>query len=142
MSMDRGLLSGPDRLEMEDGQQMRLLSAFEVLQAKAEARGLADEARERALCANACLLAKAILRAGEPKFRNGEQVLRELTVEQINGLAKRWMEFNRQVNPGPGVDEEEADRLKKAWSTPGRSGCTGACCEPFQPCPRKNGSAE
>ena len=133
-------MSGPDRLELEDGQQMRLLSAFEVLQAKAQARSLAGEEREVALCANACLLAKAILCDGEPRFRDGEQVLRQLTVEQIYDLASRWAAFNRQVNPGLGVDEEEADRLKKAWSTPGRSGYTGACCEPFRPCPRRNES--
>ena len=138
--MDWGLLTGPDRLVLEDGCQLRLLSAFEVLQARAQARDLAGEAREMALCANACLLAKAVLRDGQPKFRDGEDVLSRLTVEQINRLAKLWMEFNRQVNPGLGVEEEEADKLKKAWSTPGRSGCTGACCEPSQPCPRKNGS--
>ena len=133
-------MSGPERLKLEHGQQLRLLSAFEVLQARAEARSLAGEEREMALCANACLLARAVLCHGAPKFRDGEQVLRELTAEQIGGLARLWMEFNRRVNPGPGMDEEEADRLKKAWGTPGRSGCTGACCEPSQPCPRRTGS--
>jgi len=138
--MQWGLLNGPERLELEDGRQLRLLSAFEVLQARAEARQLAGDGREMALCANACLLARAVLCGEVPQFRDGTQVLAELTVEEIERLAGLWTRFNRKVNPGPKVDDEEADRLKKAWSTPGRSGCTGACCELFQPCPRRNGS--
>lgn len=139
--MKWGLLSGPERLELEDGRQLQLLSAFEVLQARAQARELAGEEREMALCANACLLAKAVLQDGKTRFRDGAQVLAELTVEEIGQLAGRWGKFNRQANPGPNVDDAEADKLKKVWSTPGRSGCTGACCEYFQPCPRRNGSA-
>lgn len=133
-------MNGPERLEVEGGLQLRLLSAFEVLQARGEARALAGEERELALCANACLLAKAVLQGETPRFRDGEQVLREWTVEEISRLAKLWLEFNRKVNPGPGVAEEEADKLKKAWHTPERSGCTGVCCERFRPCPQRNGS--
>ena len=133
--MNWGLLTGPDRLVLEDGCQLRLLSAFEVLQARAQARDLAGEEREMALCANACLLAKAVLRDEKAKFRNGEEVLNQLTVEQINRLAKLWMEFNRQVNPGLGVEEGEADKLKKAWSTRLMSALSGACSVPSACCP-------
>ena len=125
--MSWGLLSGPERLELQDGRQLRLLSAFEVLQARAQARELAGEEREMALCANACLLAKAVVCNGKPQFRDGEQVLAEMTVEEIEHLAGLWAGFNRRVNPGMRVDNTEVDRLKKAWSTPGKSGCTGAC---------------
>ena len=125
--MNWGLLDGPERLELGGGTQLRLLSALEVLQARAEARELAGEEREMALCANACLLARAMLRDGAMPFRNGAQVLAELTVEEIERLAGVWAGFNREVNPGVRVDDAEAERLKKAWSTPGRSGCTGAC---------------
>ena len=125
--MSWGLLSGPERLELQDGRHLRLLSAFEVLQARAQARELAGEEREMALCANACLLAKAVVCNGKPQFRDGEQVLAEMTVEEIEHLAGLWAGFNRRVNPGMRVDNTEVDRLKKAWSTPGKSGCTGAC---------------
>ena len=135
--MQISLLSGPDRLELEDERQLRLLSAMEVLEARREADWLAQGARERALCSNACLLARALMKDGQRLFRDGSHVLEELTVEEIGALAEQWSQFNRQVNPGPQAGEDRVEELKKVWSTPGRSGCTGACCDPFQPCPRR-----
>lgn len=135
--MQASLLSGPDRLELEDGRTLRLLSAMEVLEARREADWLAQGARERALCSNACLLARALLKDGQRLFRDGSHVLEELTVEEIGTLAGQWSRFNQQVNPGPQAGEDRVEELKNVWSTPGRSGCTGACCDPFQPCPQK-----
>ena len=130
------ILFGPDRMELEDGRQLRLLSAMEVLQARREAAELAREQRELAVCSNACLLARALERDGRPVYRDGAQVLEELTVEQIGTLSDLWGQFNREVNPSV-TDGEGAQELKNVWSTRGGSGCTGACCDPFQPCPRK-----
>ena len=134
--MEQGILTGPELLELGDGRQLRLLSAFEVLQARREAAWLAQGERERALCSNACLLARALVKDGMSVFQSGEQVLEQMTAEQIGSLAARWAAFNREVNPGPSNQSSEVDALKKVWSTPGKSGCTGACCDPFQPCPR------
>ena len=60
------LLAGARRTAAEEGQglELRLLSAREVLEARREAAGLTREDRERALCANACLLARALERGG------------------------------------------------------------------------------
>jgi len=135
--MYSGLLGGPSQLELEDGRHLRLLSAMEVLEARREAKQLAQDGRERALCSNACLLARAVLRDGRPQFRDATQVLEQMTAEEIETLAGQWSKFNAQTNPGLNVDEEQADALKNVWSTPGKNGCTGACCDPFQPCPRK-----
>ena len=135
--MQASLLSGPDRQELEDGRELRLLSAMEVLEARREADWLAQGARERALCSNACLLARALMKDGQRLFRDGSHVLEELTVEEIGALAGQWSRFNQQVNPGPQAGENRIEELKNVWSTPGRSGCTGACCDPFQPCPRR-----
>lgn len=130
------ILSGPDRLELEDGRQLRLLSAMEVLQARREAAELVREERERAVCSNACLLARALERDGQPVYRDGTQVLEELTVAQIGTLSDLWAQFNREVNPSV-ADGAGAQELKNVWSTRQGSGCTGACCDPFQPCPRR-----
>ena len=135
--MYSGLLGGPSELELEDGRHLRLLSAMEVLEARREAQWLARDGQERALCSNACLLARAVARDGRPVFRDGNQVLEQMTAEEIGTLAGRWSQFNAQVNPGLNVGDEQVDGLKNVWSTPGKSGCTGACCDPFQPCPRK-----
>ena len=130
------ILFGPDRMELEDGRQLRLLSAMEVLRARREAAELALGERERAVCSNACLLARALERDGKPMYRDGAQVLEELTVEQIGTLSDLWGQFNREVNPSV-TDGEGAQELKNVWSTRRESGCTGACCDPFQPCPRR-----
>lgn len=135
--MHRGILDGPDALELEDGRTLRLLSAMEVLQARRQARLLADGERELALCSNACLIARALERDGAPVFRDGGHVMEELTAEQIAALAARWAEFNARVNPGPDADSSRIEHLKNVWSTRSGRGCTGACCDPFQPCPRK-----
>lgn len=135
--MRRSLLAGPSELELEDGRRLRLLSAMEVLEARREANWLAQGERERALCSNACLLARALTRDGQALFRDGGHVLEELTVEEIGTLAGRWAQFNKRVNPGPDAGADRVEELKNVWSTPGRSGCTGACCDPFQPCPQK-----
>lgn len=135
--MQQSLLSGPDRLALEDGRQLRLLSAMEVLEARREALWLAQGDRERALCSNACLLARALIQNERPVFRDGGDVLARMTAEEIGTLAGRWAQFNARVNPGPDSESTQVEALKNVWSTPGMSGCTGACCDPFQPCPRK-----
>lgn len=135
--MHRSLLAGPCELELEDGRRLRLLSAIEVLEARREAQWLARDQREQALCSNACLLARAVSRDGQPVYKDGSHVLEQLTAEEIGALAKRWAQFNAQANPGPNSESTRMEELKNVWSTPGKSGCTGACCDPFQPCPRK-----
>ena len=62
--MAPSILAGQDRLPLNNGMELRLLSALEVLQARREAGELAQEDRERALCSNACLLARALERGG------------------------------------------------------------------------------
>ena len=123
------LLAGREREELElgDGTQLRLLTAFEILEVGREAAGLTVRDREKALCSNACLLAKAVVRDGKPVFRDGAEVLERLRVEEIAELSCRWAEFNRRENPSPEDEEERVDELKKAWSTRLMSALSGAC---------------
>ena len=65
------MLERRERLKLEDGRELRLLSALEVLEARREAEGLARGEAEAALCANACLLARALERGGQPVFAEG-----------------------------------------------------------------------
>ena len=109
------ILAGRDRMELENGMDLRLLSALEVLQARREAGELAQEDRERALCSNACLLARALEKSEDhtPVFPNGRAVLAALTVVEIAALARTWSEFKRENDPELGLGEEELEKLKK-----------------------------
>lgn len=108
------LASPPPRCVLEDGGELRLLSAMEVLEARREAAALAEEDRERALCSNACLLARAVVRKGKPVYGSGREVLEKLTVTQIQALAAKWSAFDKEENPGLNAGRETVEQIKKA----------------------------
>ena len=136
--MDRAFWAGPSRVKVKEG-TLRLLSAREVLEARREGDELARDGRERALCRNACLIAKALERAGRPVFESGRAALDGLRVEDIARLADAWAAFNRECNPSPLDGEEETGRRKKAWSTRVMSAFNGACSVCSALCPPRRG---
>ena len=93
--------------------ELRLLSALEVLEARREAAQLAESLGERALCSNACLLARALESGEMPVFDSGRAVLAGLTVSEIAALARRWREFDRKENPSAAGTAEELENVKK-----------------------------
>ena len=136
--MDLGFWTGPDRIKVGGG-ELRLLSAREVLEARREGDALAQDGRERALCRNACLIARALERKGRPAFESGQAVLDALRVEDIARLADAWGTFNREANPSPLDGEEEIARRKKGWSTRLMSAFSGACSACSALCPPRSG---
>ena len=110
------MLERRERLKLEDGRELRLLSALEVLEARREAEGLARGEAEAALCANACLLARALERGGQPVFADGGAALAGLSAREIGALARRWAAFDRAENPSP---EDGAERLAQVEPVPG-----------------------
>ena len=98
-----GLLEQPGRLELGGGWSLRLLSAWEELECQGEGEALASEGREAALCANACLLAKALLKRGSPAFADGREVLEKLTARQIAECARRWGSLTGSTTLPPGT---------------------------------------
>ena len=132
------MLAGPDRLKVNGG-ELRLLPAREVLEARREGDALARDGRERALCRNACLVARALERRGRPAFADGAAVLDALRVEDIARLSGAWAEFNRACNPSPLDGEQEISRRKKAWSTRVMSAFNGACSVCSALCPPRRG---
>ena len=121
------MLERRERLKLEDGRELRLLSALEVLEARREAEGLARGEAEAALCANACLLARALERGGQPVFADG------------GALAGRWAAFDRAENPSPEDGEERLEGLKKAWSTRPMSAFAGVCSNALARFRRRSG---
>ena len=122
--MAGSILAQRDCVELGNGMRLRLLSALEVLQARREAAELAGEERERALCSNACLLARALEDSGngKPVFADGRAVLAGLTVEEIGSLAARWGELHRAFDPGLNLGEEELENVKKNFVPTARNG--------------------
>ena len=130
--------AGARRLEAEGGYTLRLLSARETLEAERESGELAKNGREKALCANACLLARALEKDGVPVFSDGGAVLEGLSARKIGDLARRWSEFDRAENPSV-REEERAAALKKAWSTRPMSAFAGACSNALARFRRRSG---
>ena len=129
MSVEGSILAQRERVSLGNGMALRLLSALEVLQARREAGELAGEDRERALCSNACLLARALEQEEEhkPVFSDGRAVLAGLTVEEIGSLAARWSVLRRESDPGLNVTEEELENVKKNSAVTRENGCGGGC---------------
>ena len=107
------ILARNDHILLDNGMQLRLLSAMEVLQARREAADMTGEDRERALCSNACLLARALTIDDEPVFHSGREVLKGMTVAEIAALSRQWREFDRRENPSLGLDGQELETVKK-----------------------------
>ncbi len=111
--MGSSILAEIDRLTLENGLSLRLLSALEMLQVRREGERLGCDERERVLCSNACLVARALELEGEAVFPDGEAVLSALRMEEISSLARRWGDFNRRANPSVEMDGQEVEMLKK-----------------------------
>ena len=124
------ILTASPRQRLPGGVQLRLLEA------RREATALAGEDRDRALCSNACLVARAVVRRGRPVYGSGEEVLHRLTVGQVETLARRWMAFYQEEGLGTGL---ERSQLKKAWSTCRGSAFGGMCSNALGRCRRRNG---
>lgn len=75
---------------------LRLLTAWQLLQAQQEAQQLAQGQENLDLCRNACLVARAAYRRGRRCFRDGKQALHVLSSEQIAAMAQRYLELCRQ----------------------------------------------
>ena len=129
------MLERRERLKLEDGRELRLLSALEVLEARREAEGLARGEAEAALC----VLARALERGGQPVFADGGAALAGLSAREIGALAGRWAAFDRAENPSPEDGEERLEGLKKAWSTRPMSAFAGVCSNALARFRRRSG---
>jgi hypothetical protein len=102
---------GLTALRLADGRSLRLLTDREILEARRE--GLTMEG-DRALNSNACLLARALVREGEPVYLSGRAVRKALSPEEIQDLAGAWAAFDRRENPGLTAPTDRVEDLKNA----------------------------
>lgn len=124
---------------MADGTQVRILTAMELLEARREAAELCMREEEAALCANACILAKAWRKDGVALFTSGEAVLQACSAVEIARVAAVWADWEREENPKLSESEGRVDVLKKAWSTRLRNAFAGVCSNALRHFRPKNG---
>lgn len=91
---------------------MRLLTAYDILLLHAEKQEEAS-AFSVALRGNAALLKACLYRAGTPLFQSVEEVLRALSLEEINALVAVYRTWSREVDPSVCSDEKTIEALKK-----------------------------
>lgn len=99
-------------LPLEGGRALRLLTETEEMQVRREAMELAVNEMDLPLCSNACLVARALVCAGERVYADGRAVLDGLSAEEIEALAERWATFRREKGVGLGLGEKRLDALK------------------------------
>ena len=104
------MTAGPQTMELGGGRRLRLLTAMEVLEARREAADLAADHRERALCANACLLARALER--EPFGAETVELCR-ITAERCRRTALSW---GPQRHPSKAAKHPFSDRCFTVWA--------------------------
>lgn len=118
--MDAAVLTaGADFGVLEDGRELWLLPAAQVLAARREAEELAQGDAERALCGNACLLAHALRKNGRRLYADGQAVLDALSAQEIGALAKAWRGLERAEDPGPETGRAAVMELKRALESDG-----------------------
>ena len=121
------------------GERVKTLSAWELLEARREAETLSRDGRERALCGNACLLARALRKGRGPAFSGGLEVLRSMSSADIERLAGEWQQWSRNRGPSPRDGEKAVLLRKKVCSIRRMSAFTGVCCGNSRRFPLKSG---
>ena len=106
------LLAGAERMALGDGRFLRLLSAQETLEARREGEALARTGREKALCSNAALLARALEGPEGPLFSHAQAALEGMTAREIGVLSAQWAAFDRAQNPAP-ENPEQVEEWKR-----------------------------
>lgn len=91
--------------------RLRVLTAWQLLSARAEAARLQEETGEGyALALAACIVARS-LRCG-----TGEMLLKRRSAEEIEALAQRYWALCRAVSPAPGDEQALAALMQELTS--------------------------
>lgn len=90
--------------------ELRLISAYELLQAQREAEDFHGQEQTEGLLLNACILAKAAQKNGKPLFASGEEVLRSLSAQTIEKWMLAYVNACEQDDPSCLEDRQELKR--------------------------------
>lgn len=91
--------------------RMRLLTAWELLEARAEAERCCTDAAALGLWQNACLLARAVTRWGRRPWADGAAVLKQCRPEEIEAMALRYQAMAECCDPHCGQAEKKTEAM-------------------------------
>lgn len=91
--------------------RMRLLTAWELLEVRAEAERCCEDATALGLWQNACLLARAVTRWGRRPWADGAAVLKCCTPEEIEAMARQYREMAERCDPHCGQDAAKTEAM-------------------------------
>lgn len=104
--MDQALLDvlAGQRCLTRQGYELRILSAWELIQARQEARSLEGPEETLALRGNACILSRAVYRGGMRLFSSGRSVLEGWSGEKIAQEMEAYRALADRVDPDCGQE--------------------------------------
>lgn len=111
------LLAGQRHVERQ-GHGLRILSAWELMQAKQEAAAMGGDSETMGLRGNACILSRAVVRGGMQLFPSGRAVLEGWSAEQIAEEMAAYRELSHRVDPGCGWEERVKTLLEQLRQEP------------------------
>ena len=91
--------------------RLRLLSAWELLQARREAERCCDDPAESGLWQNACLIARAAVRGHRRRYPSGAAVLQRCTPEQIEQMTRAYQSMAERMDPHCGQPTERTEKM-------------------------------
>lgn len=108
------LVAGEGTLELEDGSVLTMLTSWELAEARHETEVLRSQRPDfdLALCANACLVRRAWVRADGGRYDSGWAVIQGEKPEHIEALARQWAAFRQRTAPGLETDRRRVEKLK------------------------------
>ena len=100
---------------MRELDELRQLTAGQLLTIWRESGEAAEESMERALLCNARVLAESCFYRGEPVFESGEEVLELLTTREMEQLLRQLAEGSAPMTAveNPAFDQARFERLRE-----------------------------
>lgn len=95
------------------GAELRMISAYELLQAQREAADMDAEEQTEGLLLNACILSRAAEKNGKRLFPDGTAVLQALPAQTIEKWMLRYIEAAQQDDPSCREEQQQRKNALK-----------------------------
>lgn len=111
------LLAGKRRVQRQE-YELRILSAWELMQARQEAEELNGGKDTAALRGNACILRRAVVRGNTQMFSSGAEVLATWSAEKIADEMRAYRSLASRVAPDCGQENRVRELMEELEQEP------------------------